>query len=148
MTRPHGPLPLSPLSTALVVLLTACTAEQATPPEKATPAEKTTPADDSSEAALKDRCERGVGHTTGLVLNFPPGTTISPREAAVMDAAKDLSIASCVEEGLSQAQLTCILAVQDAMRLSELAHCPAIAEHKPSWLILPPAQPEHAPPPT
>lgn len=44
------------------------------------------------------------------------------------------------ERGLSEAQLGCILRVKTGDDLLRLRQCPAIAEHKPSWLLLTPPE--------
>jgi hypothetical protein len=46
------------------------------------------------------------------------------------------AIATCQREGLSPAQLACIVAVKDWAPFTELAACPAIQAKRPSWLQL------------
>jgi hypothetical protein len=54
-----------------------------------------------------------------------------------MDSVKQTSIAQCRAEGLTQAQLDCILAATEWSKLAAVGNCPAIKDHRPSWLRTP-----------
>ena len=84
------------------------------------------------------RCERGVRHVFALTVVGPkPGA----EEQAVIDQIVDQTLAECRREGLSQAQLDCILAARALTDRSFLT-CPALVARKPSWIIAPIGQPE------
>lgn len=50
------------------------------------------------------------------------------------------SLETCRREGLSQAQLDCILEIKNGEDLLRLLECPPIAQHQPSWLVLTPPE--------
>ncbi len=112
-------------------------------------AEASDPADPHAPASAKDidpaltqRCRRSVEHVATLIRSGPGSASISPQEAAIIDATTAISVASCEREGLSSAQEQCLLAIQSAQELGDAATCPAIAERRPSWLVLPPTAAE------
>lgn len=57
-------------------------------------------------------------------------------------AAEAMTVASCENEGLTQAQEECVLAAKTYLELADVRECPAIAQRKPSWLRLPPTKAE------
>ena len=89
----------------------------------------------STSPDTADLCARGVSHVTQL-LTAPPGTPSADEQRAI-DAIKQMSITRCQEEGLTQAQLDCLLAAKDWAAFKELGSCAAIKDRKPGWLILP-----------
>ena len=98
--------------------------------------------EDGVDAALHERCTRSIEHLTKLIHGGVDDITIGPREAAIIDATKAMSIASCGREGLTPAQEECVLAAQSAQDLGAVGECPAIVERKPNWLRLPPTKAE------
>jgi len=91
---------------------------------------------------LSERCGRSIRHITKLIMSGPGSFEISPNEASIIEVTTAMSIATCESEGLSPAQEACMLAVEEIEKLSAVAQCPAIVEHKPRWLVLPPTEAE------
>lgn len=113
----------------------ACSAPAA---EERGAAQASAPAPDP---ALAERCARAIGHVSALVRGVGE---MSPQEAAIVAAIDQASRGRCEGEGLSEAELACILAVDDPRALGALRGCPAIAARRPSWLVLPPSAEELA----
>lgn len=89
---------------------------------------------DSTTAPKADRCTRGVEHVFNLTLLVGKP---SADEQRAMDAIKQQSLTQCRSEGLSQAQLDCILATKDIASMSNLEDCGAIKAKRPGWLLIP-----------
>jgi hypothetical protein len=89
---------------------------------------------DSKPNTMTDTCTSGVDHVFKLTSSVG---TPSADEQRAMDEVKKQGLAQCRTEGLSQAQLDCILATRDVESLSKLGECPAIKSKRPSWLMLP-----------
>lgn len=89
-----------------------------------------------SKSESSDRCARGVGKVFELTTNPVPGAKPpSAEEQAVIDDIKKLSTKACESEGLSEAQLECILAMKTFDDMKTVASCPAIKANHPSWLL-------------
>lgn len=86
-----------------------------------------------------ERCQRGISHVEKLVTaaTSSKGKGPSADEQRAIDAALELSTATCRNEGLSEEQLDCIIAATDMDTFNRLGDCPAIKRHRPGWLILP-----------
>ena len=87
----------------------------------------------------KSRCERGVHQVLTLTTHPDPKGSSVPGadEQAVIDQIESMTIGACEKEGLDQAQLDCILAMQTWRDLETLSKCPAIAARRPTWILAP-----------
>lgn len=87
-----------------------------------------------SKGAPSD-CERAVRHLL-FELTTPRGAPPpSEQEAEIIRQVAATTVPTCEREGLSAAQLDCILAARTAEDFPALLKCPAIAERRPSWII-------------
>jgi hypothetical protein len=91
-------------------------------------------------AACGDRapppCERAVRHMVTPPWVDPPA--MSDEERAVVAVVYQAALARCQREGLSDAQLDCILSARDREQWLRIGSCPALQARRPSWLIAPP----------
>jgi hypothetical protein len=86
----------------------------------------------------KSRCERGVHQVLTLTTHSDPkGSVPKADEQEVIDQIESMTISACEKEGLDQAQLDCILAMQTWRDLETLSKCPAIAAKRPTWVLAP-----------
>lgn len=86
-------------------------------------------------------CERAVKHVFELTTGGPPGSEPKGEEKAAIDAIRSQTMDVCTREGLSDAQLACILSAKSLFDRAFLM-CPALVAKKPSWIIAPIGQPE------
>jgi hypothetical protein len=86
----------------------------------------------SSRERDGDRCDQAVAHVAGHLRSLGPP---SKGEDAIMQVVETAARERCRAEGLSDAQLRCILATRDLSTFDEVWACPAIAERRPGWLV-------------
>ncbi len=91
-----------------------------------------------------DLCTKTVNHLMSLMSGADQGVPMRQGERIAAGLAGAASIASCRQEGLSQAQADCILGASNTEQLMAMGSCAAIREKKPSWLMLPPTPDELA----
>jgi len=87
-------------------------------------------------------CERGVAHIFALTLVGPPGSEPQGDEARVIEIVKGLALSRCKSEGLSRAQLDCILAAHHPSWSDQLRACTAFAARPPTWITTMPTRDE------
>lgn len=118
----------------LVLLMVACNTDK--------------PASDADKPALSprpsvadaDACTRAVLHVNELIAvesnshGLPP---IGAVEQRAVDLAVKGSITQCRSEGLSPAQLDCVLTAKDWDGFRHVGDCPAIQARRPTWLRIP-----------
>jgi hypothetical protein len=80
-------------------------------------------------------CQRAVHHVATDLMTPRGLRPPAEEEAEVIRQIETMSVSTCEREGLSAAQLACILAARTAEDFPALLRCPAIAERRPSWLI-------------
>lgn len=98
-----------------------------------------TPAACSKDPAGPDPCKPAVAHVGALTLaqSVARGNEPSAAEKRAMGMVNEVALDACRRDGLSQAQLDCILAATDWDKFKQLATCEAIKAKPPRWLILP-----------
>ena len=78
----------------------------------------------------------GVKHVIGLMdeSNKAHASVPSAEEQHAIDGVAQASIIQCEGEGLSQAQLDCLLSVTEWANVGQITACDAIKAKHPSWL--------------
>jgi len=92
-----------------------------------------------SKAKAQDPCTRGVTHVFDLTIAQSAKHDAKPSadEQTAINAVKQQSLDACQRDGLTQAQLDCILAATDWDKFLALGACPAIKDKRPTWLLIP-----------
>jgi hypothetical protein len=86
-------------------------------------------------------CERAVKHVFDLTTDGPPGSEPKGEEKQAIEMIRSQTVDRCTSEGISDAQLACILAAKSLFERTFLM-CPALVAKKPSWIIAPIGHPE------
>ena len=84
---------------------------------------------------MPEECEQAVGHVMSFLVG--PGDEVSEGEQTAMEQVQSLALQSCASEGLSEAQLDCILNAETFDEFMALGECEALRESPPSWLQVP-----------
>ena len=88
-------------------------------------------------ASEKSRAPFGAAAASGI--NPGPDRPDRPYSCAdeqrAIDEITKLSLTHCQQEGLTQAQLDCLLAATDWERIKQIGDCPAIKAKPPTWLV-------------
>jgi len=86
----------------------------------------------------KSNCELAVHHVMKLLASdTPAGSDLGVDEQAVIDQVEAQSSLQCGNEGLSDEQRDCILAIKSSKELALSSDCSAIKAKHPSWLLTP-----------
>jgi hypothetical protein len=87
----------------------------------------------------RSSCELAVHHVMQTLASAAPaGSQPKADEQAVIDQVEAQSVVQCTKEGLSDAQLACILAIKTSRDLAASSDCAAIKAKHPGWLLTPP----------
>lgn len=93
-----------------------------------------------SKSPDAERCERGVGRVFDLTTHpHPKAKPPGAEEQAIIDQVVKQTKSACEVEGLSEAQLDCLLAMKSFDDMKTIHLCPAIKAKHPSWLIAGPS---------
>ena len=90
-------------------------------------------------------CTKAVHRVFELTASPDGKSKPSAEEQKVIDEIETMSVGKCKDEGLSQAQADCLLAMKTFDDLKNVWKCPAIAAKHPSWLLSGP-MPDEPPP--
>jgi hypothetical protein len=98
----------------------------------------------STQEKEPDLCEKTINHMMSVTSGATEGAKMGVAERVFDGLVAARSIATCRQEGLSQAQADCILDARNFQQIMAIGTCDALREKKPSWLTLPPTPEEIA----
>ena len=86
-------------------------------------------------------CKRAVHKIIDITTHTGPKDKApsppDPKEAEVLAGIEVATVEACEQEGLSDEQTACIVAMKSFEDLKAISNCPAIKAKHPSWVIAP-----------